>query len=332
MSSRKLSKASIKSNSKSSKFWDNSTVTGLTVQYLVIAGGGGGGAGIYSQARGGGGGAGGYRCSVIGEMSGGGLPAESPLILTTGTSYTVQVGQGGLGGVSTGSPDAFSIIATKGSDSVFHTITSTGGGPGGEYWQHATAIVSHTGGSGGGGGTSQNAGANFHLGGAGISGQGYAGGDGVGYSSNNSGAGGGGAGSAGVASTSSGLNGTNGGNGVASSITGYQIYRAGGGGGGGPSSGGLGFHGGGNGGSGLASGGSGLPNTGGGGGGGSDASGPSSTGQPGGDGGSGVIILKYPSSYSITYSGSLVLNTDSTTVSGFKITTFVSGSGSISFS
>lgn len=331
MSSRKLSKASIKSNSKSSKFWDNSTVTGLTVQYLVIAGGGGGGTGIYNNARGGGGGAGGYRCSVIGEMSGGGLPAESPLILTTGTSYTVQVGQGGLGGVATGSPDSFQVIATKGSDSVFHTITSTGGGPGGEYWQHATAIVSHTGGSGGGGGTSQNATNNFHLGGAGVSGQGYAGGNGVGYSGSNSGAGGGGAGSIGQSSDSLGSTGGAGGFGIASSITGFSIYRAGGGGGGAPGTAGIGYHGGGNG--GVASfGGSGLPNTGGGGGGGGDNAGPASTGWPGGDGGSGVIILKYPSSYSIVSSGSLVLNTDSTTVNGFKITTFVSGNGSISFS
>ena len=331
MSSRKLSKSSIKSNSKDSRFWDQSTVNGLLVQYLVIAGGGGGGTGIYSNARGGGGGAGGYRCSVIGEKSGGLSNAESPLLLTTGTSYTVQVGTGGQGGLSTGSPDSYQLLATKGSDSIFSTITSIGGGPGGEYWQHATAITSHSGGSGGGGGTSQNAGANFQLGGTGTSGQGFAGGDGVGYSGGNSGAGGGGAGSAGVSSISSGTSGTNGGFGILSSITGYAIYRAGGGGGGGPVAAGLGYHGGGNGGV-AGPGQAGLPNTGGGGGGGGDNSGASSTGWSGGDGGSGVIILKYPSSYSIVSSGSLVLNTDSTTVTGFKITTFVSGNGSISFS
>jgi hypothetical protein len=86
------------------------------------------------------------------------------------------------------------------------------------------------------------------------------------------------------------------------------------------------------GGAGLLPGAAAIPNTGGGGGGGSDLSGPSDTGQSGGDGGSGVIILKYPSNYSITSSGTLVSNTDSTTVSGFKITTFVTGNGSISFS
>jgi hypothetical protein len=331
MSSRKLSKSSIKSNLKDSRFWDQSTVNGLLVQYLVIAGGGGGGTGIYSNARGGGGGAGGYRCSVIGEKSGGLSNAESPLLLTTGTSYTVQVGTGGQGGLSTGSDDQFKILATRGSDSVFSTITSTGGGPGGEYWMHPTAITSHSGGSGGGGGTSENSGGNFHLAGTGVSGQGFAGGDGVGYNGSNSAAGGGGAGSVGQSSASTGSTGGNGGLGIVSSITGFAIARAGGGGGGGTSGFGIGNSGGGNG-AVAAPGQSGTPNTGGGGGGGGDTGGLVSTGWSGGDGGSGVIILKYPSSYSIVSSGSLVLNTDSTTVTGFKITTFVSGNGSISFS
>ena len=83
----------------------------LPVEYLVIAGGGAGGSGY-----GAGGGAGGYRCSVAGESSGGGASAESALSLVAGT-YTVTVGAGGS--------------SANGSNSVFSTITSIGGGAGG---------------------------------------------------------------------------------------------------------------------------------------------------------------------------------------------------------
>ena len=73
-----------------------------TVEYLVVAGGGGGGGYI-----GGGGGAGGYRTAT-------------GLAVTSGTAYLVTIGSGGSGGTGGGS-------GTKGSDSVFYTITSTGG-------------------------------------------------------------------------------------------------------------------------------------------------------------------------------------------------------------
>ena len=53
------------------------------IEYLVIAGGGGGG------GWGGGGGAGGYRCSVLGEQSGGNTPAENKIQVSPGpVSYT----------------------------------------------------------------------------------------------------------------------------------------------------------------------------------------------------------------------------------------------------
>src|SRR6056300_720227 len=82
------------------------------VEYLVVAGGGGGSAT--------GAGAGGYRCSVVGENSGGGVSAESKLFVTS-QSYTVIVGAGGSGGANgqindgdNGSPSQFSSIIALG--------------------------------------------------------------------------------------------------------------------------------------------------------------------------------------------------------------------------
>ena len=74
-------------------------------EVLVIAGGGGGGADL-----GGGGGAGGYR-------------TNSSFLLNTGASLTVTVGAGGNGGGA-------GIRGSVGANSVFSTITSTGGGGG----------------------------------------------------------------------------------------------------------------------------------------------------------------------------------------------------------
>ena len=100
------------------------------VDYLVVAGGGGGNGG--SQGAGG---AGGFRLSNSTCMP---APLTSPLANPTGITLSVQtypitVGSGGAGSNGAGA---------KGSDSVFSTITSTGGGHG----------ESGTGGSGGGGG------------------------------------------------------------------------------------------------------------------------------------------------------------------------------------
>ena len=77
---------------------------GPTCDILVVAGGGGGGA--WNNRSGGGGGAGGYR-TASGHT-------------VTPQGYTVVVGSGGAGGDQTS--------GTKGSDSVFDTITATGGG------------------------------------------------------------------------------------------------------------------------------------------------------------------------------------------------------------
>ena len=87
------------------EFWNGSiwqqlsSASATNLEYLVVAGGGGGG------TQGGGGGAGGYR-------EGTNFP------FSTAIAYTVTVGAGGAAN-------------TNGSDSVFSTITSTGGGKGG---------------------------------------------------------------------------------------------------------------------------------------------------------------------------------------------------------
>jgi len=62
---------------------------GLTVDYLVVAGGAGG---AYNRGAGGGG-AGGLRSTVT--ATGGGGSLETPLSLSLNTSYTVVVGAGG---------------------------------------------------------------------------------------------------------------------------------------------------------------------------------------------------------------------------------------------
>ena len=72
---------------------------------------------------------------------------------------------------------------------------------------------------------------------------------------------------------------------------------------------------------------SGTANTGGGGGGGTGAF----SGTNSGNGGSGVVIIKYPDTLNITVGGSLTSSTDTSSVSGFKITTFTAGEDNISW-
>ena len=265
-----------------------------TVDYLVIAGGGSGG-----TNKGGGGGAGGYREAKTGNN---GCHTASPtatptgISVTAGTTYPITVGGGGAGGSHPNYND--------GSNSVFSTITSTGGGAGGGK---ACAVGSgRDGGSGGGalGGYGGNP-----CGAAGGSGntppvsppQGGNGGTGTpGASSCDAGGGGGSA----VANGSNGSPGSGpGGNGAAgatSGITGSNVQRAAGGGGGkrrgdgqptSSASGTGGSGGGGNGGGGpnpCAAGTAASANTGSGGG----AGGPGSGGAAGA-GGKGVVIIRY---------------------------------------
>ena len=263
-----------------------------SVEYLVVAGGGGGG-GSSSSGGGGGAGAGGYRTA-------------SNFSILSGTTYSVTVGAGGS-------------TNTNGSNSVFSSITSTAGGRGGSNNSGAS------GGSGGGGGGLGNNGA------AGTAGQGNNG------ANANSYIGGGGGGAGAVGSVAPGSNrsvGGAGGAGLQSSISGSATFYAGGGGGGSnsdqtiPRS--LGGDGGGGYGAGYVgaqaeAGGNGTTNTGGGGGGGSQSGG---TFFSGGTGGSGVVIIRYPDTFS---AASATTGSPTITVTGgFRIYRFT-GSGSITF-
>jgi hypothetical protein len=244
--------------------------SGLSCDYLVVAGGGAGG---IAANGGGGGGAGGLRSSV--SPTGGGGSAESSLSLASGTSYTVTIGAGGASRSTRGQGNV-------GSNSVFSTVTSAGGGGGGGNG----GVPGGNGGSGGGGALNQ-------TGGTGTSNQGFAGGDGATYTgANDCGGGGGGAGQAGIKPLSN--VGGAGGNGVSNSITGSAVNYGGGGGGSSDnastrSSGGSGGGGEGGGNSGgTQNGGNGSPNTGGGGG---SANGGAS--YTSGSGGSGIVIIRY---------------------------------------
>ena len=278
----------------------------FNVDYLVVAGGGGGGG--AASYYGSGAGAGGMRSSVT--NTGGGASNETALTVTAGPTYTVTVGAGGA-------------AAAKGSNSVFNTITSIGGGRGPTTASSAGSLYSTDidGGSGGGDGTYNHQGQ-----GSGTAGQGYAGGDG--YTGAGAG-GGGGAGAVGGTSTGE-SDGGDGGAGASNSITGASVTYAGGGGGGSyydpGANNALGGAGGGGKGNGIYTvGGAGTVNTGGGGGGGG-------YGAVGGAGGSGVVILKYPDTYTIANSGGGLTFTTSTSVTDYKVTTFTAGTGSISWS
>ena len=239
--------------------------TGGNIEVLVVAGGGGGGGGITGGA-----GAGGliYR-------------SAHPVIANTG--YTVAVGAGGTGGAS-------GVSGTKGGNSVFDTLTASGGGATASDGSSDANLQ-----SGGSGGASRN------TAGAGTSGQGSNSGVGA-NSPAYPGGGGGGAGGAGV--NGSQTNGGNGGPGSVYGISGTAAYYAGGGGGGiitwitpapviGQGGSGIGGAGGG-----TSDAAAGAANTGSGGGGGGYTAG--STYTKGGAGGSGIVIVRYPIAAGLT--------------------------------
>jgi hypothetical protein len=268
------------------------------VSYMVVAGGGGGG-----SEESGGGGAGGYRESKNPFCS----YTASPTACTTGltvpvTSYPITVGAGG------GTGPFPTETGASGSDSIFSSITSAGGGGAG-----GCGFNGANGGSGGGGGGST-AGVT-HTGGSGNTppvspSQGNNGGNGIARvpgptSPNEAGGGAGGATAVGANAPQPGSGGV-GGAGATSSINGTPTARAGGGGGGvgglagrPPATAGGGCGGAGGGGAGAphpspaTSGGAGQAgtvNTGGGGGGSGGNGGPAAIG---GAGGSGIVIIRY---------------------------------------
>ena len=268
----------------------SATAAENTVGYLVVGGGGGG-----QSTRGGGGGAGGFRegrNAPIDNFTASPLVANAPTnaVTVTAQAYPITVGAGGAGGIH--SPATNSV---NGSNSIFSTITATGGGRGGGPIGGG-CLAGGDGGSGGGSynpGTAVGPGNNPPT----TPAQGNDGGSGAG-APKYGGGGGGGAGAVGAnGSTSAG---GNGGAGVSTSITGSSVARAGGGGGGAYYTSSVGS--GGSGGGGDASPGSGTPyvggagtvNTGGGGGGNSNL-GPGAPGScgAGGAGGSGIVVIRY---------------------------------------
>lgn len=251
------------------------------IEFLMVAGGGGGG-----QNAGAGGGAGGL---ITGSLD-----------ITIGNTYSISIGSGGSGGIE--STD--NTTAVNGNDTTIFSKTTLGGGAGTNSGGNG-----NSGGSGGGGGDGFTA-PNI-LGGTGLQpgstdgGFGNDGGDGnFAGGVDRASAGGGGAGGAGQSAPSTSLGGA-GGIGIQSNITGTLTYYAGGGAGAAHlgttrASGGLG--GGGDSGVGSFSGGSpstgiaGTTNTGGGGGAGGGG------GFNGAAGGSGIVVLRYPSTLTITLS------------------------------
>jgi hypothetical protein len=250
-----------------------------TVDYMVVAGGASGGTGDVS----GGGGAGGFRESVPSPAAWTASPLANPggALPVSVTGYPITVG---AGGASTGPADA---QGNPGSNSIFSTITSTGGG-GGANGAGASGASGTPGGSGGG--------ANYtgpSTGGTGNSPptsppQGSNGG--LGNQNPPAFGGGGGGGATAVGGTGTSSIGGAGGAGATTSISGSPTSYAGGGGGarndpGTLASGGTG--GGGAGGSASVNGSAGTVNTGGGGGGADNFSNVS------GAGGSGIVIIRY---------------------------------------
>jgi len=190
-----------------------------TVEVLVIAGGGSGG----SHLGGGGG--------------GGGVIYNRAYSVSSGTGIPITVGAGAP-------RPSFPNRGNTGSNSVFGSITSYGGGAGGSWDGQA----GQPGGSGGGGCTTDHGSGNPYgygpadsrqrcFGGLGVQGQGFPGGSGVRF--NNQGdnthtnGGGGGAGGAGMNAADDAHEGGlgHGGPGAASDILGYTLYWGGGGGG-----------------------------------------------------------------------------------------------------
>ena len=258
-----------------------------SVDYFVVAGGGGGG----GASSAGGGGGGGFRLSNSTCMP---SPQTSPLATPTALpvsaqDYPITVGGGGSGG-----PSSTPSVGANGSNSVFSSITSAGGGFGASYPGPGSA---GPGGSGGGVGFTGTIGSgntppvsppqgnnggqgNNPAGGGGGGGAGATGGEGPNPPGQAGGAGG--AGSFVVQTGFAGCNGTPG------PVSGARYFTGGGAGRGGPALGSQpgGVGGGGTGGCGSTCQTAGTTNTGGGGGG-------AGSSQAGKAGGSGIVIIRY---------------------------------------
>jgi len=265
-----------------------SPLTPVTASYLVVAGGGAGGS--RTASSGGGGGAGGL--------------LTSSTTLYSGATYIVTVGAGGASAANTiGGNGGVSSLAGTG----LTTISATGGGGG----AGPSPALGAAGGSGGGGGATSP-----YTGGAGTSGQGYAGGLGSLTSPAYRQGGGGGASMVGYdGGGGTGATVGKGGDGYASSISGSSVTYAGGGGGGsdsGLTSGGAGGGGAGGLNSPATASVAGTTNTGGGGGGMGGSGGNAAAG------GSGIVIISYAGSQ--VFNGGLVTSSGGNTIHTFTST------------
>jgi hypothetical protein len=275
----------------------------FTADLLVVAGGGGGG----PTGFGGGGGAGGL--------------IDTTTTITVATNYTVTIGAGGTGG------------STNGADSVAFSQTAIGGGKGGTHLGNGTA-----GGSGGGGGGDATT-----SGGLGTSGQGNNGGTGFDPAPGEGSGGGGGAGAVGGNGAAAAPGSGAGGVGINWKSLG-TFYAGGGGGGTGradqyPAATPAAVGGNGGGGAGGMTNGFGGPNSiaptagtanrGGGGGGGSATS--QTTGPGGANGGSGIVIVKYPDTFTISNPGGGLTISTPAAAGGFKTSTITAGTGNVQF-
>lgn len=291
----------------SGTFTLSSAPSGPTFDFLMIAGGGGGGTGNGNNSAHPGGGA-------------GGLIYRTAQSLTAG-SYSIVVGDGGAGAPGSGSTSSTPIYATSGVNTTFNGLTALGGGGAPSY--NSGALIGQNGGSGSGGQHATNSnriGGNALQPGSASGGFGFKGGDGQDDNTLGgpcwTGGGGGGAGAAGVNGTPN--IGGEGGIGKQYDISGISRYYAGGGGGGTTKNnsntdclynplGGLG-----GGGTGWGKfgpgdtgrhGGDAFGNFGGGGGGATSGTDTFVGGTPpmrGGNGGKGTVIIRYPSSSSLS--------------------------------
>ena len=189
--------------------------------YFVVAGAGGGAASPNLGAGGGGGG--GFRVSNSYALP---APSMSPLVNPASTemspgSYPITVGGGGTGGTYPSSPIE---AGGHGSDSVFDSITSAGGGGAKSKCSAPECQSTFDGGSGGGGSSKNNPAPYSWAGGSGNTPpvacfpQGNDGGTSRGWSGHPASAGGGGGGGAGAVGGTAGPNPSPGGPGGAVSF------------------------------------------------------------------------------------------------------------------
>lgn len=314
----------------------------FNVHHLVVGGGGGTHLGNYQSSYWGyaqatrfytgGGGGGGFRTSITSDGNGGGQAADNQIAVTAGVSYTVTVGDGGA---TTGTlanynnnNTASTFANNNGKNSVFHTIIALGGGFGGGY-NATSGTVGNDGGCGGGGSSQGGAGGSAVSTISGVNAGTIHGSDGSTHDNTPDGGGAGGGGAGGAGSQNSGTTAGVGGLPKSSTITGTTVYYAAGG------TGSRGWQG-------------------------SEASQPANrtNGDNSGDGGlagcnggggssvcdithaagkKGIVILRYPSGNSVNVPSGSGLTTGvlNATVAGSstdKYTTFINGTGTITFS